>query len=272
MFAPIGNWKRFMNDAGLTYSGALVRQHDHDRFLASLFVAADRRPALWALYAFNYEIARTREVVSDTTMGLIRLQWWHDAFAGIYAGREAAPHEILRDLAAAIGRHSLPQQAFENLLYAREFDLEDTPPENLQGLEHYADFTATPLLTLAAAIAGDKAQDVAPVAKAYALAGILRAVPFHASQRRCYLPMDPEALYAGDTAQLKETVKAVAERAAILLAQARPQGRMARVVAAQARMRLKQLERLDFNILDTQIGGLPPFYALRLWWTSLKKS
>ena len=49
----------------------LVQRHDPDRYLLSLFAPARHRAALWALYAFNHEIAKTREVVTETTMGLI---------------------------------------------------------------------------------------------------------------------------------------------------------------------------------------------------------
>ena len=44
---------------------ALVRAADRDRFLAALFAPRERREALFALYAFNVEIARVREVVRD---------------------------------------------------------------------------------------------------------------------------------------------------------------------------------------------------------------
>ena len=37
---------------------ALVREADPDRYWASLFAPADKRPHLHALYAFNFEIAR----------------------------------------------------------------------------------------------------------------------------------------------------------------------------------------------------------------------
>ena len=45
---------------------ALVRAADRDRFLAALFAPRERRGALFALYAFNVEIARVREVVYGT--------------------------------------------------------------------------------------------------------------------------------------------------------------------------------------------------------------
>jgi len=42
-----------------------VRRHDRDRFQTVLFAPAARREALFALYAFNYEIARVRERISE---------------------------------------------------------------------------------------------------------------------------------------------------------------------------------------------------------------
>jgi phytoene synthase len=54
----------------------LVRRHDRDRYMTALFAPAARREALFALYAFNYEIARVREAVTQPTLGQIRLQWW----------------------------------------------------------------------------------------------------------------------------------------------------------------------------------------------------
>jgi len=55
---------------------ALVRRHDPDRFLTALFAPAGRQGALLTLYAFNHELARAREMVSEPPLALIRLQWW----------------------------------------------------------------------------------------------------------------------------------------------------------------------------------------------------
>ena len=61
----------------------LVRRVDEDRWLASRFAPADVRARLIALYAVNYEIARTAEVVREPGVGDIRLAWWRDALAEI---------------------------------------------------------------------------------------------------------------------------------------------------------------------------------------------
>jgi len=52
----------------------LVRAGDKDRFLATLFAPAKYRRALFALYAFNLEVARVRELAREPLPGELRLQ------------------------------------------------------------------------------------------------------------------------------------------------------------------------------------------------------
>ena len=76
---------------------ALVRRHDPDRFLTALFAPADKRDTLLTLYAFNHELARAREVVSEPPLALIRLHWWREVVEG--AQRR---HEVAEPLSAAL--------------------------------------------------------------------------------------------------------------------------------------------------------------------------
>lgn len=173
---------------------ALVRRHDHDRFLTALFAPAAKREQLWALYAFNYEIARIREVVSEPILGRIRLEWWRESIAAIYSGAPLRRHEVVEPLAAAIRGHELNRAYFDRLIDTREFDLEDRQPASLAALETYAEASAASLVLLALEILGVRDAGTAEVARdlgvAYALAGLLRAMPFHASARRLYVPTD----------------------------------------------------------------------------------
>ena len=68
----------------------IVRAQDKDRFLASLFAPAERRPYLFALYAFALEIARVQALVQEPLAGTIRLQWWLEALGGLRAEEAAA--------------------------------------------------------------------------------------------------------------------------------------------------------------------------------------
>src|ERR1700726_4236630 len=91
------------------YCEALVRAADKDRFLAALFAPAEHRGALHALYAFNIEIARVREVIREPLAGEIRLQWWNDAVAGRAAG-DVEANPVVAALLAAVARYRLPTE------------------------------------------------------------------------------------------------------------------------------------------------------------------
>ena len=156
-----------------------VRDGDKDRYLASLFAPDDKRPHLLALYAFNLEIARIRDVVSEPQIGLIRQQWWLDTLDALYAG-DLPDHPVAQALQGAITEGNLPQHALRNLVLAREFDLYADPMPDLESLEAYLGETSSALIQMASLIlAGEKANACAEAAGlagvAYGLARILAA-------------------------------------------------------------------------------------------------
>ena len=160
----------------------LVAKADKDRFLSCLFAPQDARPHLFALYAFNVEIARIREAVSEPQVGLVRQQWWLDTIDGIYAGR-TPDHPVAQALVAAIAKGDLPKHALQNLVIAREFDLFDDPMPSLADLEGYLGETSSSLIQMAALILGKGAAEAAGLAGvAFGLAGVLRL------QKTRYLP------------------------------------------------------------------------------------
>lgn len=257
----------------LPYCGEMARKQDPSRFLLSLMAPAFARADLWTLIAFNYEIAKTREVVTETQLGLIRLQWWRDALAAVYEGGAVAQHPVMTPLADVITRRALPREVFEALIFAREFDLEDRPPATLDGMAHYADFTATPLLKLERLITGAKGgvseETLTAAGTAYALTGLLRAVPAHLRQRRCYLPenllreqgLTVHMLYDGkglDT--LPPVLEAVAARAKNCAQKSR-----AFLSSRMALMYVRQMHDAGYNMWSSALDAPPPFMALRLW-------
>src|SRR5947209_18265330 len=94
---------------------ALVRRHDRDRYQTALFAPAGRREALLALYAFNYEIARVRETVTQPMLGQIRLQWWREVLEAAYAGAPSRNHPVAIALTAAIREFGLTREFFNRL-------------------------------------------------------------------------------------------------------------------------------------------------------------
>jgi phytoene synthase len=211
---------------------ALVREADKDRFLASLFAPADRRPHLHALYAFNIEIARVGEIVHEALAGEIRLQWWRDALAGEARG-DAAANPVAAALMDTVRRCGLPADPLNGLIDARAHDLYDDPFPTMDGLEAHARATSSAIFELAAHILDRDAAAgtvAAPAGVAYALAGWLVALPHHAARGRTHLPLDVlerhgvarDDLYRGTTTPgLPGALGEIAARARDQLRQAR---------------------------------------------------
>src|SRR5262245_49231490 len=106
----------------------LVRNADYDRYLSALFLPAERRAPLFALYAFNYEVAKTAESVTQPIMGQMRLQWWCDALDEIETER-VRRHDVVQALAETLRTHTLPRALLNALIDAHENDLVETPFE-----------------------------------------------------------------------------------------------------------------------------------------------
>lgn len=270
-----------------SYAAALLRRQDPDRYLTALF-AGERREALFALYAFNLEIARTREQVREPMMGLIRLQWWRDALAEIAQGKVRA-HEVVRPLAGAIASHGLTPELFERLIAARERDLDPDPPGDLASLVDYARNSSGALSELALEVLGKPSAALREAGQAagiaWSLVGLLRAVPFHASQRRVYLPADllnqagitpGQLVERGGQAPLKPVVMAISDEAGRWAAKARSAGKVPRAflpallpltLAGQYRRRLASA---GFDPFDARVQQAPPWRAwtLALHWAS----
>ncbi len=179
-----------------------VRELDRDRYIADLFAPAVMRKHLFALHAFSAEVARIRDTVSDPVLGEIRLQWWRDALAGDGGG-----HPVASALIETIRTFALPLAGFEGLVDARVFDLYDDQMPTQTDLEGYSGETASALIQLAAIVlAGGHDPRVASAAGhagvAYAMTGLMRALPVHAARGQCYLPADIGAAHGFDREML----------------------------------------------------------------------
>jgi 15-cis-phytoene synthase len=179
-----------MPDA-FAYCGELLRTADRDRYLAALFAPAERRGALHALYAFNCEVARVREVARQPLPGEIRLQWWSEVLHGERAV-EAAANPVASALLASVEHYQLALTRLLELIETRRFDLYDEPLAEIGDLEAYAKKTSSTLFALGAQIlGGGELQAVAdPAGMAYAIAGLLRAFPLHAARGQLYVPRE----------------------------------------------------------------------------------
>jgi len=179
---------------------ALVRGHDRDRYLASLFAPAQHRPALHALYAFNVEVGRIRDAAREPMPGEIRLQWWREVLLS-ERDSEAAAHPVASALNETIARYRIQPERLIALIDAHTFDLYDEPFATLDDLDNYAALSEGILLGTAATILGAGGGAVATLARHAAIAATithsLTTLPRHASRRQIYIPrevMDRHAL------------------------------------------------------------------------------
>ncbi len=178
-----------MNPAAAAFCEAEVRRDDPDRWLATLFLPETARPAVHALLAFNLEVAKIRDAVSQPMLGEIRYQWWRDLLGDGAAGGNPVAEALLDTVA----RHRLDVARLLALIEARSFDLYDDPMPSALALENYARDTAGPLFELTAAILAPGFPAPAAVreaAAAYALTGLLRALPFQVMRGQLFLPLD----------------------------------------------------------------------------------
>jgi phytoene synthase len=188
------------------HCGELLREGDKDRFLATLFAPPKYRRALFALYAFNLEVARTRELAREPMPGEIRLQWWREVLSGIGRG-DIDAHPVAAAIRDVVVRYRLPPKALADLIDARTFDLYDEPMADVAYLERYAMHTSSTLVELAARILRDgRDPGIGPLAGhaglAYAIAGLLRALPVHSARGQIYLPADLMQRYGAQTADI----------------------------------------------------------------------
>jgi phytoene synthase len=254
------------------YCAATLRAQDRDRYLCALLAPPRLRDGLVALYAFNLEIARTPEVVTEPLLGQIRLQWWREAIAEIYEG-EPRRHQVVQPLAAAVRAHDLTRAHFETLIDAREFDLAAETPADMAALEDYAERSASPLLALALELAGERGAGAQAAARhggiAHGLTGLLRATPHLARRNRLMLPADRIAAHhvrrsaynaleshAAIQQVFAEVAQAAADHRAKALEHARaltPEQRRLLLPVRIAGHTLKRLSRLGHDAFDPRL-------------------
>jgi len=274
--------------AAADYISDLVRKDDHDRFLTAVTAPEPARAGVMALYAFNAEVARVRESVSESLIGQMKLQWWRDVISAIYdGGKVPQGNPVVQALESTIHTHALSRVNFETLLDARARDMSDESPADVETLEQYAEGTSASLTILVLEVLGVRdATSIAAgrhVGIAWALTGMLRAVLFHARANRFLLPQDlmtAEQLTAHDVQQSKNAAKisAVVQKVAVL---ARAHLDKARSYANQVDRRalpallpatladayLAGLERRRFDVFDPRHALQRPA-ALRLMWNA----
>jgi phytoene synthase len=263
------------------YCAALVRESNRDRYLATLFAPAEKRDALFALYAFDAEISRVRDLVREPMPGEIRLQWWREILLGERAS-EAEGNPVAAAVTEGLALQGPSSERLVDLLEAHRFDLYDKPMSDLDALRSYASRTAGAIFELSAAILAGKndptiTEFFAAAGEAQTIASILRLLPRHAARRQLYIPLellrqhqaDAEDVFAMRvTPELRAVLAELRLRSRRSLAVVGAAGEGVPVIARPAFLALAPLRQwlLDMERLDYDPFRPPHMPAWRSQW------
>jgi len=253
---------------------ATLRDTDRDRYLACLLSPENKRGALAALYAFNAELARVRDVVREPLPGEIRLQWWRDLLEGQAAG-DTGGNPVAAALIETVDAYRLPRQTLIDMIDARIFDLYDDPISDRNALEGYAGETASALIQLASLVlspqdAARATEQAGHAGVAQAISGLLLLLPTHRRRGQVYIPLEilsatgldrTSFLDGNDRPRLSAAIEAFAGLGLDHLAKSRNAGAVPPAVfpaylpVSSTAPILKRASRLGAAVLD---GGLQP--------------
>ncbi|WP_316398355.1 phytoene/squalene synthase family protein [Bradyrhizobium sp. 33ap4] len=177
---------------GAAFCADLVRSHDFVRYASTLFLPGPERRAMLAIYAFNIEVSRVHEQVSQPLPGEMRLQWWTDMLAGAgHGGVEGNP--VAAELLHTIRNHRLPVSPFSRLVEEHQFDLYNDPMPSLTALEGYLDATSSVLFSQATRVVARPSEAIDHLARhaglAQGMAQVIASFGRDAAQQQLFLPL-----------------------------------------------------------------------------------
>ncbi|KAJ8129277.1 hypothetical protein O1611_g4354 [Lasiodiplodia mahajangana] len=131
-----------------------TRQSDYDSFLIRNFIPESRRDAYDAFRALNLELVRLPELVSNPTIGQLRVEFWRDAVNKTFAGRPPKEpimillHRVLSRLADTSPESNRSSIRFWllRMINTREKHMDNRPFPSLSTLEDYAENTYSTLM------------------------------------------------------------------------------------------------------------------------------
>ncbi|MBY0531051.1 MAG: squalene/phytoene synthase family protein [Xanthobacteraceae bacterium] len=179
-------------NADYEHCEALVRQQDRERFLSTLFAPAYKRQHVFALYAFDLEIAHVPDAVREPMAGEVRFQWWREAIAGERL-EEAKANPVAAALIDTIRQLDMPISALTEMIDARQFDLLGQPMESRAALCEYLDVTSGKVVEIAARILDDHCnpnEAAQHAGRALGLTRIFRNFARDVARGRLFLPLE----------------------------------------------------------------------------------
>ncbi|SOE48728.1 Phytoene synthase [plant metagenome] len=253
-------------------------------YYAFLFLPPERRRAITALYAFCREVDDVVDEVSDASVARIKLAWWREQIAAMYAGR--ADHPVTRALAPHLETCHITQARLQAIIDGMEMDLDQTRYLDWPGLRKYCWHAAGVVGELSAGVFGHDDPATLVYAEklglAFQMTNIIRDVGDDARRGRIYLPIEDlqrfdvkaaEILNGTHSDRFEALMRFQAERARGLYREAmqalpesdRRKQRPGLMMAAIYHALLEEIEDERFQVLEQRIS-LTPLRKLWLAW------
>ncbi len=245
-------------------------------YYSFMFLPAERRQAITALYAFCREVDDVVDECHDLSLAQTKLEWWRQEVGRVYNGTPTHPVGLaLKDV---IKGFRLPQEQLLEIIDGMAMDLSQTRYLDFKGLQLYCYRVASVVGLLAAEIFGYQDRQTLKYAHdlglAFQLTNIIRDVGEDARRGRIYLPIEDlqrfnvpakDLLEARYSEQFRALMAFQAERAEKFYDQAfaqlpavdRKAQRPGLVMAAIYRTLLREIARDGFMVLDRRTSLTP---------------
>jgi phytoene synthase len=255
-------------------------------YYSFLFLPAERRRAITALYAFCREVDDTVDECTDVSIARNKLIWWRQEIKAMLDGNPS--HPVTRAMQPHLIPYALDGKYLQAIIDGMEMDLDQTRYLDYPGLKRYCWHVAGVVGILSASIFGVTQAETLVYAEKLGLAlqltNIIRDVGEDARIGRIYLPVNElqqfdvtaaDLLNARHSVNFEHLMKFQVQRAqaaydeafALLPAADRRAQRTGLIMAAIYRALLTEIERDDFRVL-TQRTSLTPIRKLWLAWTT----
>ncbi|MGJ9416376.1 presqualene diphosphate synthase HpnD [Massilia sp. CMS3.1] len=253
-------------------------------YYSFLFLPAERRRAITALYAFCREVDDTVDDATDASLARIKLAWWRTEVSTMYKGTPM--HPVTQALKPHLDVYHLEEQHLQAIIDGMEMDLDQSRYLDYPGLRKYCWHVAGVVGILSASIFGfSNPQTLAYAEKlglAFQLTNIIRDVGEDARKGRIYLPVNElqqfgvtaqDLLSARHSEKFEALMRFQTERAqamydealALLPKEDRRAQRPGLMMASIYRTLLDEIAHDNFHVLNQRIS-LTPLRKLWLAW------
>jgi 15-cis-phytoene synthase len=254
-------------------------------YYSFLFLPAERRRAITAVYAYCREVDDVVDETTDPGVAEARLAWWRDEVRSLF--RQQPTHPVSRALAPFAGdAYGITEARLLAILDGMETDLRQNRYLDFAALRRYAYLVAGVVGEISAAIFGYRdprtLEYAAQLGLALQLVNVIRDVGDDARRGRIYLPIDELQRFDVKAADLLNRryvegfvplMKFQAERARGIYRQAlatlpavdRKSQRPGLIMGAIYLTLLDEIEREQFRVLHQRVA-LTPLRKLWIAW------